>query len=165
MAEESEEPTLAETSSGETTITMKEGTSTSEGEVSAKAKESGRALKDLVVSLGRKAKATAQEKTEELKQAVEDETPLVHDAADIQRLGDLVDYVTSNFEDMISKIGSQPYEEQERLLIGYRRVLEEEINVINARRNLARRLAPSEVRMRNQEVKNIERTSGSTETT
>lgn len=112
--------------------------------LSSKARESGKALKELVIALGDKAKTTADQKKEELKRAAEDKSPVIQDAADIQRLGGLIDNITSNFEDTLNKIGQHSYEEQEKLLTGFRKVLEEEVYVISARMNLARRVAPTE---------------------
>jgi hypothetical protein len=96
------------------------------------------------MALGEKAKTTAEQKKEELKRAAEDKSPMIQDAADIQRLGGLVDNITTNFENTMDKITRHPYEEQEKLLIGFKKVLEEEVNVLNARLNLTRRVAPVE---------------------
>jgi hypothetical protein len=114
---------------------------TSDDSVTAKAKESGKALKDLVISLAGKTKTTVQEKTEQLKDAANDERPLMtEDAADIQKLGGLIDNITMSFDETMDDIGKAPYDEQEKLMVGYKKVLEEEINVVSARLSMARRL-------------------------
>jgi hypothetical protein len=43
----------------------------------------------------------------------------------------------------MTEIRNEPYSEQERLLIGYKKLLEEQINVITARLNMAKRLKAS----------------------
>lgn len=115
--------------------------SESDDSVTQKARESGRALRALVDSLIAKTKETTIEQTERLKQAANDERPVfVEDAASIQRLGEHVDKIISNFDDTMDTIGREPYATQEGMLVGYKKVLQEEINVINARLNLARRM-------------------------
>lgn len=64
------------------------------------------------------------------------------DARDIQLLGDDVEKLIGVFEDTMTEIHKEPYDEQERLLVGYKKLLEEQINVINARMNMAKRLKP-----------------------
>jgi|Tabmets5t2r1_1033131.scaffolds.fasta_scaffold00025_16 hypothetical protein len=112
-----------------------------EESVSTKAKEAGRSLKDLVYSLGRKTKEVTEEKTRELK-AQSVDMSATSDARDIQHLGDDVEKLIAVFEDTMTEIRKEPYDEQERLLVGYKKLLEEQINVINARMNMAKRLKP-----------------------
>ena len=115
-------------------------TSTDES-IANSAKASAKALKDLVEALAQKTKETAIEKTRELKVVANDERPgFQKDAADIQRLGSLVDKITTSFEETLGDIQKTTYEEQERLLIGLKKLLAEEINVINARLAMATRL-------------------------
>ena len=42
----------------------------------------------------------------------------------------------------MTEIHKEPYDEQEKLLVGYKKLLEEQINVINARLSMAKRLKP-----------------------
>ncbi|HKU49993.1 MAG TPA: hypothetical protein VJP79_08585 [Nitrososphaera sp.] len=112
-----------------------------EESVSAKAREAGRSLKDLVYSLGRKTRDVTEEKTRELKEKSVDISSTA-DARDIQHLGGNVENLITVFEDTMTEIRREPYNEQERLLTGYRKLLEEQINVINARMDMARRLKP-----------------------
>jgi hypothetical protein len=112
-----------------------------EESVSAKAKEAGRSLKDLVYSLGRKTKEVTEEKTRELKEKSVD-ISATSDARDIQHLGANVENLITVFEDTMTEIRKEPYDEQEKLLQGYRKLLEEQINVVNARMDMARRLKP-----------------------
>jgi hypothetical protein len=116
-----------------------------EESVSAKAKEAGQSLKELVKSFSKKAKTVTEEKTKQLKdQAAEvQQISTKKDAQDIQALGANVEKVITTFEDTMTEIRNEPYSEQERLLIGYKKLLEEQINVITARLNMAKRLKAS----------------------
>jgi hypothetical protein len=156
------EETVSKTSdpetTSETTVTKSETTSTPSSEVetyevrtvapseeeesvSAKAREAGRSLKDLVYSLGRKTKEVTEDKTRELK-AKSVDISATSDARDIQHLGGNVENLITVFEDTMTEIRKEPYDEQEKLLTGYRKLLEEQINVVNARMDMARRLKP-----------------------
>ena len=147
------EPTADVTVTEETSVTtvparkvetyeVQSETATSDEEsVSAKAKDAGKSLKDLIYSLGRKTKEVTEEKARELKsQSVDISTKT--DAQDIQRLGDEVEKLITVFEDTMTEIRNEPYDEQEKLLVGYKKLLEEQINVINARLSMAKRLKP-----------------------
>ncbi len=147
------EPTADVTVTEEKTITtvpasdvetyeVQSETATSEEEsVSTKAREAGRSLKDLIYSLGRKTKEVTEETARELKeQSVDISTKT--DAQDIHHLGDDVEKLITVFEDTMTEIRKEPYGEQEKLLVGYKKLLEEQINVINARLSMAKRLKP-----------------------
>ncbi|AFU59603.1 MAG: hypothetical protein QXX64_06300 [Nitrososphaera sp.] len=112
-----------------------------EESVSVKAREAGRSLKDLVYSLGRKTKEVTEEKARELK-AQSVDVGATTDARDIQHLGEDVEKLITVFEDTMTEIRKEPYDEQEKLLVGYKKLLEEQINVINARMAMAKRLKP-----------------------
>jgi hypothetical protein len=112
-----------------------------EESVSAKAKEAGRSLKDLVYSLGKRTKEVTEEKTKELK-AQSLDVGATTDARDIQHLGSNVEGLVTVFEDTMTEIRKEPYDEQEKLLVGYKKLLEEQINVINSRLAMAKRLKP-----------------------
>lgn len=147
------EPTADVTVTEETSITtvparkvetyeVQSETATSDEEsVSAKAKDAGKSLKDLIYSLGRKTKEVTEEKAQELKsQSVDISTKT--DAQDIHHLGDEVEKLITVFEDTMTEIRNEPYDEQEKLLVGYKKLLEEQINVINARLSMAKRMKP-----------------------
>lgn len=116
-------------------------TTPEEESVSGKAKEAGRSLKDLVYSLGKKTKEVTEEKARELK-AQSLDAGATADARDIQQLGSNVEGLITVFEDTMTEIRKEPYDGQEKLLIGYKKLLEEQINVINARLAMAKRLKP-----------------------
>jgi hypothetical protein len=96
---------------------------------------------DRIYSLGRKTKEVTEETARELKeQSVDISTKT--DAQDIHHLGDDVEKLITVFEDTMTEIRKEPYDEQEKLLVGYKKLLEEQINVINARLSMAKRLKP-----------------------
>jgi hypothetical protein len=128
-------------SSNVETYEVQSVTTPEEESVSAKAKEAGRSLKDLLYSLGKKTKEVTAEKTKELK-AQSVDISVTSDARDIQNLGDEVERLVMVFEDTMTEIRKEPYDEQEKLLVGYKRLLEEQINVIGARLDMAKRLKP-----------------------
>jgi hypothetical protein len=112
-----------------------------EESLSKKAKESGLALKELANSIGRKTKDFTEQKSTELKEAARDERISAKDAADIQMLGSHIENIITIFEDTMDRIrGHSSFDEQHSMLIGFKKILEEEVNVINARLNMAKRL-------------------------
>jgi hypothetical protein len=107
-----------------------------------KVKEAGQSFKEMIKSLGKKAMAKTEEKTKELK---DKSTETVHtgtqkDAKDIQALGIHAENVVLVFEKTMAEIGRKDYESQEKLLAGYKKLLEEQINVIDSKQSIAKRL-------------------------
>jgi hypothetical protein len=114
-----------------------------EEDLSAKARAAGLALEDLITSAIDKAKIVTKQKAKEFARAAEGGPggmSAAKDAQDISRLGPLVEGLARAFEDTMTDIRKQSYEEQEKLLIGYRKLLEEQINVINSRMHFAKRV-------------------------
>ena len=110
--------------------------------VAVKAKEAGQSFTEMIKSLGKKAMTKAEEKTSQLKdKSVETlGTGTQKDARDIQALGLHADNVVMVFEKIIAEIEREDYESQEKLLTGYKKLLEEQINVIDSKQNIAKRL-------------------------
>jgi hypothetical protein len=125
---------------------MSEGTPQSlpgpdEDSLSKRARETGLTLKELVNSIGRKSKAVAQQTSTQLKEAARDDEIDAKDAADIQMLGSHIESIITIFEDTMDKIMAYPsYEEQHGMLVGFKKILEEEVNLIDARLDMAKRL-------------------------
>jgi hypothetical protein len=125
---------------------MSEGTPESSTEpdgdsFSRKARETGMTLKELVNSIGKKGKAVAQQKSTQLKEAAKDDEINTKDAADIQMLGKHIESIITIFEDTMDKIMTHPsYDEQHGMLVGFKKILEEEVNLIDARLSMAKRL-------------------------
>ena len=112
-----------------------------EESLSKRARETGLTLKELVNSIGKKSKAVAQQKSTQLKEAAKDDEINAKDAADIQMLGSHIESIITIFEDTMDKITQHPsYDEQHGMLVGFKKILEEEVNLINARLNMAKRL-------------------------
>jgi hypothetical protein len=106
--------------------------------VSTKAKEAGLSLRELVLAFGRKAKAATESTSKELKSKATDIT--TPDAKDVQTLGANVDTIIAVFEDTMDGIHKEDYDEQEKLLAGYKKYLESQVKVVDTRLNLAKRL-------------------------
>jgi hypothetical protein len=109
----------------------------------AKAKEAGQSFKEMIKSLGKKAMTKTEEKTKELKDKPAAETVgpgQQKDARDIQALGTHAENVVLVFEKTMAEIQREDYESQEKLLAGYKKLLEEQINVIDSKQKIAKRL-------------------------
>ena len=125
---------------------MSEGTPESSTEpdeqsLSKRARETGLTLKELVNSIGRKSKSVARQTSTQLKEEAKDDEINAKDAADIQMLGSHIESIITIFEDTMDKIMTHPsYDEQHGMLVGFKKILEEEVNLINARLNMAKRL-------------------------
>ena len=112
-----------------------------EQSLSKRARETGLTLKELANSIGRKGKAVAQQKTTQLKEAAKDNEINAKDAADIQMLGSHIESIINIFEDTMDKITLHPtYDEQHKMLVGFKKILEEEVNLIDATLSMAKRL-------------------------
>lgn len=61
------------------------------------------------------------------------------DSAAIARLSALVIGLSTVFEDTITMVRQQPYEDQEKILTGYRKLMEEQVNMINSRIQFVKR--------------------------
>lgn len=114
-----------------------------EEELTVKARRAGYAFEDLLAAMASKAKAIAKEKTEQLVKSIEHEPGAMgaaNDARDIAALGPTVVDLARNFEDTMTEIRKQPYEDQAKLLTGYKKLLQEHINVIDSRIHFVDRL-------------------------
>lgn len=106
--------------------------------VSTKAKEAGLSLRELILAFGRKAKGATEATSKEIKSKTIDVT--TPESKDIQSLGANVDSIIAVFEDTMDEIQKEDYDEQEKLLAGYKKYLESQTKVVDARLNLAKRL-------------------------
>ena len=110
-----------------------------EGEsISAKARETGQSFKDFIVTLGKKAMVITDEKTMETTNESID-IGAKRDSQSIQTLGANVEKAITVFEDTITDIRKEPYDEQANILTGYKKIIEEQINVINARLSMVKK--------------------------
>lgn len=131
--------TAVETSQDASTHIM-----TSENEeLKVKALRAGDAVTDLVDSALDRAIDKVKTKTDELlKSGALDPgyAAAKKDATDIGRLGPMVTGLATKFEDTITMIRDHPYDEQVQLLTGYKKLLEEQINVIDSRFHFVKRM-------------------------
>jgi hypothetical protein len=129
-AEEEEEDKQEEQEAGKQSVSV------------TKVKEAGQSFKEMIKSLGKKAMTKTEEKTKEPKdKSVETvDTGTQKDAGDIQALGIHAENVVLVFEKTMAEIGREDYESQEKLLAGYKKLLEEQINVIDSKQKLVKRL-------------------------
>jgi hypothetical protein len=106
--------------------------------ISAKARETGQSFKGFIVTLGKKAMAITDEKTMETTNESTD-IGAKRDSQSIQTLGANVEKAITVFEDTITNIRKESYDEQANILIGYKKLIEEQINVINARLSMVKK--------------------------
>ena len=121
----------------------KEGGEQSVSAAAAKVKEAGQSFKEMIKSLGKKTMTKTEEKTKQLKDnsaAETVDTSPQKDAKDIQALGTHAENVVLIFEKTMAEIEREDYDSQEKLLAGYKKLLEEQINVIDSKQRIAKRL-------------------------
>jgi hypothetical protein len=106
--------------------------------ISAKARETGQSFKGFIVTLGKKAMAITDEKTMETTNESTD-IGAKRDSQSIQTLGANVEKAITVFEDTITNIRKESYDEQANILTGYKKLIEEQINVINARLSMVKK--------------------------
>ena len=97
-------------------------------------KDATASFKDVILSIGRKAQEFRDKAEETFTVGAK------KDARDIQALGSNVENVVKGFEDTMTEIKKRNYADEEKLLKGYKKLLEEQINLINARIELVKRL-------------------------
>jgi len=117
-------------------------TSKEEEDLTIKVRNAGDAFYDLVSSAIEKAKNISVEKAKEL--VSKDLSPAAiaakKDAQDIATVGEPVENLARTFENLMTEIRKQPYSEQVNLLTGYKKLLNEQINVIDSRIRMTDRL-------------------------
>jgi hypothetical protein len=119
-------------------LTKKEDDS---GSLSMKAHQAEESVLDVVDAVGVKAGSFAKEKFGELKKSMNpSHMSAIQDSQKIQALGPMVEELARAFEDTTTIIRKVPYEEQVNLLTGYKKLLEEQIRVIDSRIGMAKRL-------------------------
>jgi hypothetical protein len=106
--------------------------------LSARARETGQSFKGFIVTLGKKAMAITDEKTTETTNESID-IGAKRDSQSIQTLGANVEKAITVFEDTITDIRKESYDEQANILTGYKKLIEEQINVINARLSMVKK--------------------------
>jgi hypothetical protein len=106
----------------------------------AESKEAGESLKDKIKSIGKK----TEEKTKDLKDKSMQTIHIgpANDAHDIQALGTTrLEKLTADFENTMAEIEQESgYETQEKQLTAYKKLLEEQMNVIDSRLKMVKRI-------------------------
>ena len=97
-------------------------------------KEATTSFKDVIYSISKKAQEIREKAEETFTVGAK------RDARDIKALGIYVESVTKGFEDTMMEIKKRDYADEEKLLKGYKKLLEEQINLIHARIELVKRL-------------------------
>lgn len=133
--------TITATTSTAVPMQEQQRISPEEAPVSTKARQAGESLKELFVTAAREAKGSAKKTGRRLKEQTVD-IAATADSKDIHSLGSDVENMTGLFEDMIAEIRKEGYDEQVTLLDSYKRLLQKQIRVLDARRKLASKLKP-----------------------
>jgi hypothetical protein len=109
----------------------------------AKAKEAGQSFTEMIKSLGKKTMTKVEETSMEIKDKTIETLgtgTAQKDARDIQALGLHADNVVLVYERIMFEIEREDYETQKNLLTGYKKLLEEQINVIDSKLGIVKRL-------------------------
>ncbi|MEP0824166.1 MAG: hypothetical protein HRF40_01635 [Nitrososphaera sp.] len=112
-------------------------------ELKVKALRAGDAVTDLVDSALDKAADMVKTKTDEFRKSgalKPGYAAAKKDSADIGRLGPLVTELATMFEDTMTVIQDHSYEEQVKLLTGYKKLIEEQISVVDSRIHFVKRV-------------------------
>jgi hypothetical protein len=145
------EPTIKRNYNNPTTTTVSIGTVTNnnfslirdeETDLTKRVRKSGDVLYDSVLLSIDKARRKFAEKAKDVvtRDINPAEIAAKKDAQDIAALGESVESLARTFESLITEIRKQPYSEQVHLLTGYKKLLKEQINVVDSRVNMAKRL-------------------------
>jgi hypothetical protein len=114
-----------------------------EEEITVKARKAGSALQDLLSAIVDRTKVVAKEKTEQLAKTAELGPGAISaskDAQDIARLGPMVVDLARNFEDVMTSIRKQSYDDQVKLMTGYKKLIKEHISVVDSRIHFVERV-------------------------
>jgi hypothetical protein len=127
-----------QTYSEPTPLTKKEDDKES---LSTKAHQAEESVLDVVDAVGVKVGSFAKKKIGELENSLNpSHMSAAQDSSKIEALGPMVEELARVFEDTTTMIRNVPYEEQVDLLIGYKKLIEEQIKVIDSRINMSKRL-------------------------
>jgi hypothetical protein len=109
--------------------------------LSMKVHQAEESVLDVVDAVGAKIGSFAKEKFGKLDKSLNpNHMSAVEDSRKIEALGPMVEELARVFEDTTTMIRKVPYEEQVHLLIGYKKLIEEQIKVIDSRIDMAKRL-------------------------
>jgi hypothetical protein len=109
-----------------------------ESEIVKKVKHAASDLKDIISSAAK----IAERKVKEVREA-EEERQVERDAENISKMGELATQFTNSFEDILSEIRTKTYAEQEQIYLGFIKLIDQQRELILARKDLATRLKAS----------------------
>jgi hypothetical protein len=109
--------------------------------VSDEARKAGESLKELIVTAIKEAKDSAKETGKRLKEQTINVASTV-DSKDIRSLGDNVNASVDLFEETMTEIRKERYDEQIKLLDSYKDLLQTQIKAVDARGRMASKLKP-----------------------
>jgi hypothetical protein len=109
-----------------------------EEEIAKKLKAAAYEFKDLVISGTKLAKQKIKQTQEIL-----EEKQAKRDTEKIAKMGSLASQFTNSFDDILSEIKAKTYQEQEEIYTGFIKLLEQQRNLLIARRDLAAKLKDS----------------------
>jgi hypothetical protein len=109
--------------------------------VSDEARKAGESLKELIVTAIKEAKDSAKGTGKQLKEQTIN-IATTTDSKDIHSLGDNINFLVGLFEETMTEIRKERYNEQIKLLDSYKDLLHSHIKVVDARRRMARKLKP-----------------------
>jgi hypothetical protein len=134
-------PPLVSSSTADSTVIVSAAQREEEISVSDDAKKAGESLKELIVTAIKEAKDSAKETGKRIKEQTINVATTV-DSKDIRSLGDNVNASVQHFEETMTEIRKEPYDEQIKLLDSYKELLKTHIKVVGARSRMARKLKP-----------------------
>jgi hypothetical protein len=109
--------------------------------VSNEARKAGESLKELIVTAIKEAKDSAKGTGKRLKEQTID-IAATDDSKDIRSLGDNINALIGLFEDTMTEIRKERYDEQIKLLNSYKDLLQTHIKVVDARGRMSSKLKP-----------------------
>ena len=109
-----------------------------ESEIVKKVKHAASDLKDIILSAAK----IAERKVKEVREA-EEERQVERDAEYISKMGEFATQFTNSFEDVLSEIRTKTYAEQEQIYLGFIKLIDQQRELILARKDLAARLKAS----------------------
>lgn len=109
--------------------------------VSDEARKAGESLKELIATAIKEAKDSAKGTGKRLKEQTIN-IAATADSKNIQSLGDNINFLVGLFEETMTEIRKERYNEQIKLLDSYKDLLHSHIKVVDARRRMASKLKP-----------------------
>jgi hypothetical protein len=134
-------PMVPSSTSDSAVIVSPQASKEEEISVSDEARKGGESLKELIVTAIKEAKDSAKETGKRLKEQTINVASTV-DSKDIRSLGDNVNASIDLFEETMTEIRKERYDEQIKLLDSYKDLLQTQIKAVDARGRMASKLKP-----------------------